>query len=193
LLAKPQPWLLVGVAALLIGTTGPIVGKDLLALGKAVADRSYDANPPAAQQFAAPRLHDFVIPANAEWSTAYRIAHDVPAMINNGLYLLRQDIRPKDSVVTLAYTDPFSMALGLPLSRCGPLWWDLGYDFSPQVHPSGQCAIGTADWVMIPRMVPRQGCCQQTVSVMRSLYSQYLAKHYRQFAETPDWILLRRR
>lgn len=185
--------LLLGLALLLVGATGPIVGEDSLGLGKAIALRGYDARPPAAQRFDAGLLRDFVIPADAQWQTAYRTAHEVPAMINNGLSLLRRNIRPGDSVFTLAYTDPFSPALGLPLSRCGPLWWDLGYDFNQTHYPSAACAIGNADWVIIPRMKPGQGCCQQTVSVMRTLYAGYLSEHYQKVKQTSDWILLRRR
>lgn len=196
---SPQRWLvvrpalvLVAVAALLAGSTGPIVGKDLLGLAKAVSYRGYDAHPPRSQQFSAERLSGFVIPADAQWETAYRVAHAVPAMINDGLRLLREHLRPGDSVFTLAYTDPFAFALGLPLSRCGMLWWDLGYDFDQVHHPSAACVIGTADWVMIPRMVPRQGCCQESVAVMRHVYARYLARHYLEVTQTADWILLRR-
>lgn len=184
--------LLIGLALLLVGATGPIVGEDSLGLGKAIASRGQDANPPATQRFDAGLLRDFVIPADAQWQTAYRTAHELPAMINNGLSLLRRNIRPGNTVFTLAYTDPFSPALGLPLSRCGPLWWDLGYDFNQTHYPSAECAIGNADWVIIPRLIPGQGCCQETVSVMLSLYSGYLSEHYKKVQQTPDWILLRR-
>lgn len=187
-----SPLLLAGLALLLVGAAGPIAGEDSLGLGKAISFRGYDARPPATQRFDAGLLRDFVVPADAQWQTAYRTARELPAMINNGLSLLRRNIRPGDSVFTLAYTDPFSPALGLPLSRCGPLWWDLGYDFSRTRHPSAQCAIGNADWVIIPRMIAGQGCCQQTVSVMRALYSTYLSHHYKQVNQTPDWLLLRR-
>ena len=93
----------------------------------------------------------------------------------------------------MAYTDPFSAALGLPLSHCGPPWRDLGFDFSQTRYPNAECAIGNADWVIIPRMIPGQGCCQETVSVMLTLYSGYLFQHYKRVQQTPDWILLRRR
>lgn len=188
------PALLVAVALLLVGTTAPIVGKDLLSLGKTVHDRGQVTAAPAGQQFDAAALNEFVIPADAQWETAYRVAHEVPSMINNGLQLLRQNIRSgDDTVFTLAYTDPFSMALHTPLSDCGLLWWDLGYDFNLEHHPSAGCAIGDADWVMIPRMIKGQGCCQATVSVMLRLYSGYLSRHYQEVQETSDWILLRRK
>lgn len=184
--------LLVGLALLLAGTTAPIVGKDALGLSQAISYRGYVASPPITQRFGAGLLRDFVIPADTRYETAYRRSNVLPAMIDNGLGLLRRNIRPGDTVFTLAYTDPFSAALGLPLSRCGPLWWDLGYDFDQSHHPTAECAIGNADWVIIPRMVPGEGCCQETVSVMLTLYSGYLSEHYTRVQQTSDWILLRR-
>jgi hypothetical protein len=183
---------LVALAALLVGSTGPIVGKDALGLVKAIGYRSYDANPPRSQQFKAQRLSDFVIPSDAQWETAYREAHEVPAMIDNGLSLLREHMRPGDRVFTLAYTNPFAVALGTPLSRCGLLWWDLGFDFDQTHHPDAACAIGNAEWVMIPQMVPGQGCCQETVAVMRRLFAGYLSRHYKVVTRTTDWVLMRR-
>ncbi|MCW2936111.1 MAG: hypothetical protein JWM19_7073 [Actinomycetia bacterium] len=197
--ARPRGWsprpyqaLLVGLALLLAGTTVPIAAREALALGRAESYRGYVANPPPSQTFEAAPLRDFVIPAGTTYVTAYRNAGDLPAMINNGLVLLRHDVRPGQGVFTVGYTDPFDMALHLPLSSCGPLWWDLGFDFDARHHPTAQCVIGTDAWVIIPRMIPGQGCCQQTVSVMLSLYSGYLSRYYHQYQETPDWILLRR-
>lgn len=197
--ARPLAWprreyslLLAGLALLLAGTSLPIAGQDALALGQAISYRDYVASPPTSQRIDAGPLADFVIPANTDYQTAYRASRDTPEMINNGLALLRQNVRPGQTVFTLAYTDPFSMALNLPLSTCGPLWWDLNYDFTPTDHASAQCAIGDANWVIVPRMVPGQGCCQQTVSVMLGLFSGYLSRYYHQVRQTADWILLRR-
>src|SRR5262245_13625234 len=191
LVIKPG-MVLVAIAALLAGTTGPIVAKDALGLAKAAAFRRHVVRARRSQRINAKRLSDLVIPADAQWQTAYRSAHAVPAMINDGLQLLREHVHPGQRVFTLAYTDPFSLALGLPLSRCGLLWWDLGYDFDQAHHPDAGCAIGSAEWVIIPRMVKGQGCCQKTVAVMRHLFARYLARHYRAVARTSDWILMRR-
>ncbi len=194
-----QPWpsrerllLLTALALLLAGTTLPTAGREALGLGNAISYRGYVANPPASQRFDAAPLADFVIPASTSYVTAYRYSRALPEMVDNGLALLRANVRPGQTVFTLAYTDPFSMALGLPLSRCGPLWWDLGFDFDQHHYPAASCAIGDATWVIIPRMIPGQGCCQQTVSVMLSLYSGYLSRYYHQVRQTPDWTLLRR-
>ncbi len=197
--ARPRPWsrreyslLLGGLALLLAGTSLPIAGQDALALGQAISYRSYVANPPASQRLDAGPLADFVIPTSTDYQTAYRASRDTPEMINNGLALLRQNVQPGQSVFTLADTDPFSLAMKLPLSRCGPLWWDLNFDFTATDHASAGCVIGDATWVIIPRMVPGQGCCQQTVSVMLSLYSGYLSRYYHPVQQTADWALLRR-
>ena len=163
-----------------------------MALGQAISYRGYVANPPTSQRIDAAPLADFVIPADTNYQTAYRASRDTPEMINNGLALLRHNVRPGQSVFTLADTDPFSLAMNLPLSRCGPLWWDLNFDFTATDHVSAQCAIGNATWVIIPRMVAGQGCCQETVSVMLSLYSDYLSRYYHQTQQTTDWTLLRR-
>ncbi len=196
---RPLSWpprsyglLLLGLATLLATTSLPIAGQDALAIGEAISYRSYVANPPASQRFNAAPLADFVTPANTDQQMAYRASRALPEMINNGLALLRQNVRPGQSVFTLAYTDPFYLAMNLPLSSCGPLWWDLNYDFTPTDHASAQCAIGDAAWVIIPRMIPGQGCCQNTVSVMLSLYSGYLSRYYHQVRQTADWTLLRR-
>jgi hypothetical protein len=190
--ARQRLLLLTALALLLAGTTVPIAGREALALGHAISDRGYVANPPASQRFDAAPLSDFVIPASTSYVTAYRDSRALPAMIDNGLTLLRDNVQRGQTVFTLAYTDPFSMALGLPLNSCGPLWWDLGFDFDAQHYPSASCAIGNVTWVIIPRMIPGQGCCQQTVSVMLGLYSGYLSRYYHQVGQTADWTLLRR-
>lgn len=195
----PRAWplrerrvLLTVLTLLLVGTTVPIAGREALALGNAISDRDNVANPPASQRFDAAPLADFVIPASTSYVTAYRDSRALPEMIDNGLALLREDVRPGQTLFTLAYTDPFSMALGLPLNHCGPLWWDLGFDFDAHHYPAASCAIGDVAWVIIPRMIPGQGCCQQTVSVMLGLYSGYLSRYYHEVRQTSDWTLLRR-
>lgn len=184
--------MLAGLVLLLAGTSLPIAGKEIFGLEQATAYRGYVASPPPSQRLDGAPLNDFVIPAGSTYQTAYRESGMLPKMINNGLHLLRQNIRPGQTVFTLAYTDPFSMTLHLPLSKCGPLWWDLGYDFDALHHATASCAIGDATWVIIPRMVPGQGCCQETVSIMLSMYSHYLSRYYHRTQETSNWILLRR-
>ncbi|HEY3258689.1 MAG TPA: hypothetical protein VGJ95_00225 [Pseudonocardiaceae bacterium] len=180
------------LAVLLAAATGPIVGRDALALGKSMALRGYVAQPPAGQRLDGERLRDFVIPANSRWATAYRTANEVPAMINDGLAVLRRHVAAGDTVFTVALTDPFSFALSLPPNRGGPLWWDLGFDFDRTTHPDAEQLLGHTEWVMVPLMTPGQGCCQETVRVMLDLYGPYLAAHFTEAERTSNWILLSR-
>jgi hypothetical protein len=113
-------------------------------------------------------------------------------MLNDGFALLHRHIKSGESVATIALTNPFSFALALPPPRGVPLWWDLGISFNRNSHPNPEQALGGAQWVMIPRMIPGQGCCQATVETMLDLYDSYLAQHYTEAERTNNWILLRR-
>jgi hypothetical protein len=182
---------LIGLAALLLATAGPIAGKDVLGLGKAVALRGVVSHPVVSQRFDSDHLRDFVVPSDSTWPTAYRTANLVPHMINDGMALLRRHIAPSDTVFTVSLTNPFSFAMSLPPSRGAPLWWDLGISFDRTSHPAPG-ALDDAHWVMIPRTVPGQGCCQETVQTMLELYGPYLAEHFAESERTSDWILLAR-
>lgn len=184
--------LVAALAVLLAAATGPIVAKDALALGESAFARGYVADPPAGQRFDSPRLRDFVVPADSQWQTAYRTAHQVPAMINQGLGLVRKHADRRDTVFTLALTDPFSYALELVPSSGTPLWWDLGFSFDRTSYPTAERILGDADWVMIPRLVAGQGCCQETVEFMRDVYGGYLDQRFRQVDNATDWVLLGR-
>jgi hypothetical protein len=182
----------VAVALLLLGTAGSIAVKDLGALANNVAMRRYVHNPPASQRFDSANLSDFVIPDSSQHATAYRTAHNVPSMVNDGIRMLRNHARPTDRVFTLAFGSPFNIAMGLRPTEGGLLWYDLGFDIDRKHHPSAEEALGTADWVMIPQMVPNQGCCQETVQGMREMYGAYLQAHFQQVDRSENWILLER-
>ncbi|MFE3290959.1 hypothetical protein [Rhodococcus sp. NPDC059234] len=180
------------LAVLFVATAGPIAGHDASGIAHSAALREYVAEPPQTQQFHSERLHDFVIPADSQWPTAYRTAHVVPEMINDGFALLVRHVGPGDTVVTMALTDPFSFALSLPSSRGGLLWWDLGFNFDESAHPGADQVLGDTQWVMVPRIVAGQGCCEESVQVMLDLYGPYLAQHFTEAERTSDWILLGR-
>jgi hypothetical protein len=186
------PAMAVAVALLVLGTVGTIATQDVAALAKNVALRGYVANPPASQRFDSAHLRDFVIPDNSQWNTDYRTAHNVPSMVNDGIRMLRNHVRPTDRVFSLAFGSPFNVAMGLQPTVGGMLWYDLGFDIDREHHPSGEEAIGTADWVIIPQMLPDQGCCQETVQAMHEMYGAYLQAHFEQVDGSENWILLKR-
>jgi hypothetical protein len=176
----------LGFAALLIVTAAPVAARDAVSVANSVT------KPPPAEQLASEHLKDFVIPVDGTWQTAYRTANKVPDMINDGLALLRRHIRHTDTVAAVALTNPFSFALSLPPARGVPLWWDVDISFDHNSYPNAEQAFGNARWMMVPRMVPGQGCCQATVRAMLDLYGPYLSTHYTEAERTGSWILLRR-
>jgi hypothetical protein len=184
--SRPSNPLSLGLAALLIVTAAPIAARDALSVANSVA------NPPPTEQLTSEHLKDFVIPVDSTWQTAYRTANKVPDMINDGLALLRRHIRPTDTVAAVALTNPFSFALSLPPARGVPLWWDVDISFDHNSYPNAEQVFGSARWMMIPRMVAGQGCCQATVRAMLDLYGPYLSTHYAEAERTDSWILLRR-
>jgi hypothetical protein len=188
----PVP-LLAGLVLLLVATTAPMAGKDALALGISAARRDVVAAPPSSQRIAGPHLGDFVVPADATWQTAYRSAHDVPAMLDDGLALLRRHVRPGDHVFSMTLANPFPFALDLPPATGGPLWWDVGISFDGTTHPAAEDVFGDAQWVMVPKLRAGQGCCQDTVETMTRLYGGYLAQRFQPVETTGNWILLARR
>jgi hypothetical protein len=189
---RPAAGMTVAVALLVLGTVGTIAAQDVAALTKNVAMRGYVASPPTSQRFDSPNLSDFVIPDNSQWSTAYRTARDVPSMVNDGIAMLRNHIQPTDRVFSVAFGSPFNIAMGLQPTKGGMLWYDLGFDIDRQHYPSAGDTLGTADWVMIPQMVPDHGCCEETVQVMLKMYGPYLQAHFQQVDRSENWILLKR-
>ncbi|WP_406631355.1 hypothetical protein [Amycolatopsis sp. WGS_07] len=187
----PAP-LLAGLVLLLVATTAPIAGKDALALGISAGRRDLVATPPSSQQIASPHLRDFVVPADATWTTAYRNSAAVPAMLNDGLALLRRHIRPGDRVLSMSLANPFAFALDLTPVTGGPLWWDLAISFDERTHPPAEEVFGAAQWVMVPKLRPGQGCCQDTVEAMTRVYGGYLAQHFQVVEATAEWTLLTR-
>ncbi|MFE3173060.1 hypothetical protein ACFXPA_33285 [Amycolatopsis sp. NPDC059090] len=187
----PVP-LLAGLVLLLVVTTAPIAGKDALALGISAARQDVVAVPPPSQRIASPHLGDFVVPADATWQTAYRNASEVPAMLDDGLALLRRHLRPGDRVASMSLANPFAFALDLAPVTGGPLWWDLEISFDERTHPAADQVFRDAQWVMVPKLRAGQGCCQDTVEAMTRIYGGYLAQHFRVAESTADWTLLTR-
>ncbi|QLY29648.1 hypothetical protein [Nocardia huaxiensis] len=183
---------LAAAALLLIATMGVITARDGIALAGSVTRHDEVVRPPASQRIASDHLRDYYIPADSQWVTAYRTAHDVPAMLNDGIALLERHNTHHDSIFTIAATDPFSFALSTPPTRGAFLWWDLDFDFNRTHYPDANQIFPDAHWIMIPRMIAGQGCCQETVDVMLELYRPYLSAHFHEADRTDNWILLAR-
>ncbi len=137
-------------------------------------------------------LRDFYVPP-LERNTGYWSVAKFPEKLNDGIDLLRTNLRRGDRVTTLAYTDPFSFALGIPPADDGPLWWDLDVSFNRTHYPPAQDLLGHATLVMVPRLLDRSsGCCFATPDLMLELYGGYLHLHFQEIASTDTWVLYRR-
>jgi hypothetical protein len=139
-------------------------------------------------------LSEFLVPASTEHVTAYWLARDHPANVNDGIDLLRKHVTAKSRVSCLALANPFSFALELPPVRGEPLWWDLNLSFDRSTYAVPESFLTDATLVMLPRLNDRShGCCFETVEVMERLYGPYLEEHFVERDRSSAWILFARR
>ncbi len=140
------------------------------------------------------RLLDFRVPATTAHITSYWPARDHPANINDGIDLLRRNLRPGERVTTLAHANPFSFALGIPPAHDGPQWWDLNFSFDPQHYPPVASVLGEAPIVMVPKFTDRsQGWNFDVVDVLLRVYGPYLEANFELQDQSSHWLLYRRR
>jgi hypothetical protein len=71
--------------------------------------------------------------------------------VNDGLALIKKHSGPRDSVVVLGFTNPFSYALLRPPARGGSPFWGLNNNYSERSIPGTDKLIGDAAVVMIPK------------------------------------------
>lgn len=181
--------LLVSVAAF----CAPILAKDAASLTYSTRWLMTDGKRvPVERQFHSVRLQDFRVPDEGAFVTAYWPSSEHPAGINEGIDLLNAHMRAGDRVTTMAFTNPFSFALGLMPARDGLLWWQLDFSFSQRHFPAPDNFLGEASLVMIPRDTGR-GWEHDTVDALLDLYAPYLHTHFAELARTERWVLFRRR
>jgi hypothetical protein len=138
-------------------------------------------------------LKDFLVPASTSHVTAYWLARDHAANINDGIDLIRRHLTKDDRVTTLAFTNPFSFALGLPPAKDGNQFWDLGISFDEQHAPPADEYLGSASLVMVPRMLDRsRGAGFETVDVLLRLYGHTLESRFVLVGTSSQWLLYRR-
>jgi hypothetical protein len=140
-------------------------------------------------------LRDFRVPSSTDHITAYWPARDHPANINDGIDLLRRHVSAGDKVTALAYSNPFSFALGLPPARDGDQFWDLNISFDAEHAPPPSRVLGDALWVMVPKAPAShsQGWNFDTLDVLLRLYGAYMRANYRLADASAHWLLYRRR
>jgi hypothetical protein len=184
--------LLLSNVIILAAFFGDIFFKDLESLVNAVWWHHYRTEgAPASQRFDAIPLQDFVVPDFSAWRTAYWRASQVPERINDGLALLREHTSDRDRIFALAYTDPFSFALGRLPPRKVPLFWVPYFSFSQKVYPQPDALFSDVTVVIVPILKSKdEGCCAEIQDALLSLYGDYLEAHFLEKAHSEYWRLL---
>jgi len=131
------------------------------------------------QPLQSPRLAGFVAVREDE---SYQI------FVNDGIALLKRYIKPKDSVMSLDFSNPFSFGLGLSPARGGAIALQYGTTFNEFHKPEPEWLFGYATLVMVPKKFLDFG----NENILR-LYGPYLNLHFQLIAESAQWRLYRNR
>ena len=107
-----------------------------------------------------------------------------PQLEDEGLALLRQHLQPGEKLVTLDFSNPFNLALGLTPPRGDALWWHQGKTFTPQTHLAPERVFAEADWVVVAK--------RWEYWVM-PVYGGFIGERYVEVASGGQWSLYRRR
>jgi hypothetical protein len=109
---------------------------------------------------------------------------------NDGIHLLQSMSRPDETVSTIAFSNPFSYALGRKPPQGGALWMDLDNNITV-LHPvAEETIIGHPDLLMVEHSVDREGNVTQAVL---SLYPDLLSKDFAYVGGSRYWTLYRRK
>jgi len=108
--------------------------------------------------------------------------------VNDGLDLLRKNSSSEESIFALDYVNPFSYALARkPAIGGGP--YTSGGLFNPSRMPSPYWFLGHTNILMIPKDAPYP----DRVEWLQSMFGNYIQQHFAIVAESPSWLLLRRK
>jgi hypothetical protein len=176
-------------------SAGPIIARDLASMTYSTA-WNWVMRPayPITRRLHSTNLRDFYVPESTQHITAYWPAREHPARLNDGIDLLRRNIKPGERVTTLAFANPFSYALGIPPAHDGPLWWDLNFSFDATHFPPVESVLGDASLVMVPTQADRSnGGSFAIVDALLLEYGNYLHQNFDKIAQTDTWTLYRRR
>jgi hypothetical protein len=146
------------------------------------------------QRFQSQTLQDFVIPESSSVITAFGKVTDVTPRINDGLLLIRRHMSNDSRVFSMTHVNPFPFALKLPSPKGNALWWDANFSFNKEVFPQPETVFQDTTIVMIPKFASRnEGCCFETVDLMKELYGNYLKSNFIEKDSSEFWTLLIKR
>jgi hypothetical protein len=196
-IAGSQARLIHGLALMVLVPVfcGTILMRDVAAFSYSVAWNALTRpSIEPSRRFHSAALRDFFVPANTGHITDYWAARDHPARINEGIDLLRKHLRRGDRVTAIAYTNPFSFALGCQPARDALQWWGLNMTFDRKIFPSPDAFLGNASLVMVPKVLNRgEDVGSTTLDCMLDLYGAYLRSNFERMDSSEVWTLYRRR
>ncbi len=133
--------------------------------------------------FDAPNLKGFTVTYDEQY---YPIAY------NEGFALIRKNLRPGDTVMSLDFCNPFSYGLGLKPARGGTTVLQYKTTFNDAHRPSAEWLFGFADLVIAPNKYSADSRFPDDNDDTLRIYGPYLRSHFHLIAETKLWRLYRR-
>ncbi len=132
-----------------------------------------------AEAFNLPRLSGFTTGPDDRWYADF---------VNNGVPLIEKFRRPKDTLMSLDFSNPFSYGFGMRPAYGGTPVLQYGTTFNDRFKPTPEFLIGSADLIAVPKKASDPTL---DINVPR-LYGPYLKSHYHVLGESRDWRLYRR-
>lgn len=126
----------------------------------------------------------FSAPALSGFTTVQR---DYVDLVNDGFVLLNRHRSPKDTILTLDFTNPFSYSLGAAPAWGGSTWLQYTNNFG-EAGPSAERLFGNASLVMVPKKFTDP----TLIDSIPRLYGPFLRQHFRLVAESANWRLYHR-
>ena len=191
-----RDWSYLAAVVVVLVIAGPTLARDALSIAVSTAWRGYRTTAvPASQRFDAKPIGDFIIPHNIDWTTNIWTSAQLPGRVNDGLALVRRHVSPQQSVLALAFSNPFTYALGLRPPRGTPVWFDFDINFNRRNHMDPERLFADVDFVIEP--VLRAGDVyvngKATLDALHDIYEPYLAQQYVEVERSTYWRLRRRR
>ncbi len=117
------------------------------------------------EAFNLPRLSGFTTGPDDRWYAD---------LVNDGVPLIEKFRRPKDTLMSLDFSNPFSYGLGMRPAYGGTPVLQYGTTFNDRFKPTPEFLIGSADLIAVPKKASDPTL---DINVPR-LYGPYLKSHY---------------
>jgi len=191
-----REWTYIAATAIVwVGIAGPTMLRDATSIRIGYESRGYAADLAPDQLFNSPSMRDFVIRHDTKWVTEYWKTAQLPARVNEGLEMMRREVGPGATILTLSFSNPFPFALELPAPRGTPVWFDYGLNFTEETHPDALKLFADVAYVAIPIIRDTDGYVggRKTTETLQEIYGPFLKDHYEEVGHSTYWILLKRR